>query len=94
MKAKVVGIVCLIFTIGFSFRLVGHTQQPPNLPSGQNGRYQVVNAAIDFSATGGMPAKQTVVRLDTQTGKAWELFEQKGSSGGYETMWVPIGDIK
>jgi hypothetical protein len=93
MKTKAIGIGCLILAIGLSFRLVGHSQAP-SLPSGQSGRYQIVNAAIDFSATGGMPAKQTVVRVDTQTGKAWELFEQKGSSGGVETLWLPIFDMK
>ena len=94
MKAKALVIVCVIFALALSFRLVGHTQ-PTSLPaSGQTGRYQVVNAAIDFSSTGGMPAKQTVIRMDTQTGKAWELFEQKESSGAVETVWMPINEIK
>jgi hypothetical protein len=92
MKIKAVVIACVVIVVSFCAWSVGRTQQTAGLPSGQNGRYQVVGATVDFSATGGMPAKQTVIRVDTETGKTWELFEQKSSTAGIETLWIPINE--
>jgi hypothetical protein len=93
MNPKTIGMVCLVFAVGFCAWSLGYTQQTA-LPAGQDGRYQIVPAAVDFSSTGGMPAKQTVIRVDTQTGKTWELFEQKGPVAGFETLWVPLSESR
>lgn len=95
MNLKNVGIVCLLIAASLFAWTIGHAQQTQpsaqTLPAGQSGRYQLVRATINFSATGGMPAKQTVIRIDTQTGKTWELWEQKGSVG-IESLWVPLSE--
>lgn len=93
---RFLGIACLVLTATFSVWTFGHSQQNKTaveLPAGPNGRYQVTAATVDFSATGGMPAKQTVIRIDTQTGKAWELFEQKAPVSGVQTLWIPLNEF-
>ena len=95
MRLKALAIACFVLVAAFCTLAVGRGQQrqlASALPTGQNGRYQVIPATVDFSATGAMPAKQTVIRLDTQTGKAWELFEQKTPAGGVETLWIPLNE--
>ncbi len=92
---RFLGIAIFVLTTAFSAWTFGHSQQKKTaveLPAGPNGRYQLTAARVDFSATGGMPAKQTVIRIDTQTGKAWELFEQKGPVSGIETLWIPLNE--
>ena len=93
---KQIWIVLLVLAVGVFAWAAGHAQQHGAVPSalavGQNGRYQLSEATIDFSAMNGMPARRTVIRVDTQTGKTWELTELKTATGGFESFWLPLSE--
>lgn len=95
MKNKTAGIVCILVLVGAW--VYAHTQTPASssLSTGANGRYQVVAAEIDYKNMGGTLGHKTAIRIDTQTGKTWELTEidnDKGAGGGF--YWVPSNDVK
>ncbi len=98
MRLKTLGIAGLVLAVGVFAWTLGHAQQShaasSPIPAGQNGRYQVIPATIDFSGLGGGTArKQTVIRIDTQTGKVWELFETSISGAdSFGSSWVPLNE--
>lgn len=94
---KNIWIVCLLVAASFSAWSIAHAQQHNSasaLVAGQNGRYQLSTATIDFSAVNGTPTQRTIIRIDTQTGKTWELENQPTSGGGFESLWIPLNETK
>ena len=73
MKIKVVGIACLFVLIGAWVYVHAQTVTHYILPSGPVGRYQVVALDFDETTMSGVMKHKTAVRIDTQTGQAWEL---------------------
>ena len=70
--------------------------EPYSLPAGTAGRYLIITASID-SVINGPPKEngervpdRTVIRIDTQTGRAWRLVELGDSSGQTTLSWMPI----
>jgi len=95
MNIKVLGTTCLILAVGFFAWSLGHSQQTSTAaqaPSGQIGRYQVVTATIDFSSMGGTLQHKAAIRIDTQTGRTWELNEIDLPHGGGSFDWIPLND--
>jgi hypothetical protein len=105
MKALVV--VCLSILIGALIYLRAQTTTPVHpsgrtglsieanpLPSGANGRYQVIAADIDAEGMGGELKHKTAIRIDTQTGRTWSLDEISDNNGGANFYWVPLQEIK
>lgn len=88
MKLKAAGIVCLLFVIGALVYVHAQTAAQAALPTGANGRYQVIAADIDFSGMGGTLKHKTAIRIDTQTGQTWEATEIGDGKGGGTFYWV------
>jgi hypothetical protein len=98
MKMKVAGIVCVLLLIGAWALVHAQTVTPSAssaLPSGSNGRYQVIPADIDFTDMGGKLKHKTAIRIDTQTGQTWELTEVGDlKNGGISFVWVKSNEMK
>lgn len=92
MKIKVAGVVCALVLIGAWVYVHAQTTAHYALPSGPNGRYQVVAVDFDETAMNGMMKHKTAVRIDTQTGQAWELVELEGKSGGRNLFWEELSE--
>jgi hypothetical protein len=89
MKPKTAGIVCVLVVIGAWVYVHAQTAAQPALPTGPNGRYEVV--ALDFDETVFSGEKyKSAIRIDTQTGRTWEMMEvpSKSGSGGHSLVWL------
>lgn len=64
-------------------------EQPYTLAAGPNGRYQIIAATLE---TGVPPTVRTVIRIDSQTGKAWRLVDLGDPSGITKLSWMPIAE--
>jgi hypothetical protein len=95
MKTKTIGIAILCAVLALSAWTLGHSQQTAKttatLPSGTN-RYPIVAADIDFSAMGGKLPHKSAIRIDTQTGKTWELTEIDEPKGAMSFVWVSLNE--
>jgi hypothetical protein len=94
MNIRLAGFACILLAIGAWF--YAHAQATPGaaLPTGPNGRYQVVAADIDSEGLGGNLKHKTAIRIDTQTGRAWSLDEIDEKNGGGNFYWVPLQEAK
>jgi hypothetical protein len=96
MKTKATGIICLFVIIG-AWAFV-HAQATivaaPSLPAGANGRYQVIAADIDSEGMGGTLKHKTAIRIDSQTGRTWDLVEIPGREGGSNFYWQELQEDK
>jgi len=88
MKIKAAVIVCLLVVIGAWVYVHAQTTAKPTLPTGENGRYQIIQADIDYTGMGGVLKHKTVIRIDTQTGRTWELAEIGDGKGGGTFIWL------
>jgi hypothetical protein len=68
--------------------------QASSLPSGTNGRYQVIAADIDSEGMGGELKHKTAIRIDTQTGETWSLEEIDDKNGGGNFYWVKLQEAR
>lgn len=101
MKTKAAVIVCLFVIIGawaYVHAQTSAASAQSALPSGANGRYQVVSAEFD-SGWEGQPNKKMIIRTDTQTGKTWTLIEYAdatadGKTGEHHRVWAELGEFK
>jgi hypothetical protein len=105
MKIKLAGTVCLLVLVGAWVYIRAQSTpqaiQQTGLPTGPNGRYQIVAADIAMGENwGDKEAKsKTVVRIDTQTGQAWRLIEYadvapNGGVGETHLGWTELHDFK
>jgi hypothetical protein len=97
MKTKIAGIVCVLVLVGAWVYVHAEATNQPTLPAGTNGRYQVVPVEFD-SWTAGEPSKKKVIRIDTQTGQTWQLYEYAdttpdGKEGAHRLGWGKIGEL-
>lgn len=102
MKIKIVVALASLLVIvgGWTF---AHTQTPMSavgsglapLPTGPTGRYQLIAADVDFTTMGGKFKVTSALRIDTQTGKTWELSElDDPKTGGVSFAWVPLNETR
>ena len=75
MKTRVVGIVCVLVIVGAWAYIHAQATAQVALPSGANGRYQVV--AVDFDDS--IIKQKSAIKIDTQTGRTWMLTETGGT---------------
>lgn len=94
MKLKIAGILCILVLVGAWVYIHAQTTAHYTLPPGSNGRYQIVAVDFDETAMSGMMKHKTAVRIDTQTGKAWELVELEGKGGGRNLYWEELSEYK
>jgi hypothetical protein len=92
MKIKVVGIACLLVLIGAWAYIHAQTVSHYNLPSGSNGRYQVVAFDFDETSMSGVMTHKSALRIDTQTGQTWELIELPEKAGGHNIYWEELNE--
>jgi hypothetical protein len=110
MKTRIALIVCLLAAVStWAYIRVNAQSTVPSTPPhqwaasqetpyvltpGPNGRYQLIAATIDtLSPT----PEQTVIRIDSQTGKAWRLVNLADPSGIPGVVsWMPVqeSDLK
>lgn len=97
MRTKIAGIVCLLTILGVCAWVYAHAQSAQTATGMQptpSGRYQILSAELDFTASGGQLNQKTVIRINTQTGQAWRLQEATDKSGGRYWKWDAVADIK
>jgi len=94
MKTKAAGIVCILVIVGAWVYVHAQVTTSPALPTGPNGRYEIV--AIDFDETifSGALKHKSAIRIDTQTGRTWELMEVQGKEGGRNLVWSGMNEEK
>jgi len=102
MKIKMVLVFAglLVIVGGWTF---AHTQTPTSvvgfgtapLPAGPTGRYQLIAADVDFTGMGGRLKHASALRIDTETGKTWELSEiDDPKTGGISFAWLPLNETR
>jgi hypothetical protein len=94
MKIKIAGIICLFVIVGAWVYVHAQTTAQAALPTGANGRYQVVAADIDYTSMGGNLKHKTAIRIDTQTGWTWELVEIEEKPVGRAFYWLRTNEDK
>jgi hypothetical protein len=97
MKIRVAGIVCLLILAGAWVYLHAQNNAQAALPTGVNGRYQVVPVEFD-DGFAGKPDRKMVIRIDTQTGQTWTLYEYAdvtsgGQVGAHRISWGKVGEL-
>ena len=92
MKIKIAGIVCLLVLVGAWVYVRAQTATKDVLSTGANGRYQVVAVDFDETVWNGDLKHKSAIRIDTQTGKTWELMEVPAKPGGRALVWLPLGE--
>ena len=90
MKAKFAGIVCLLILAGAWFYIHAQASAGPTLPTGPNGRYQIMAVDFDPENLAGNLKHKTAIRIDTQTGHTWELLELPVTGGGSRLYWLSM----
>ena len=90
MKAKFAGIACLLILAGAWFYIRAQASAGPTLPIGPNGRYQIIAVDFDPENMAGNMKHRTAIRIDTQTGHAWELTELPTKEGGSNLYWLSL----
>ena len=94
MKIKIAGIICVLALIGAWAYIHAQTTAQTGLPSGQNGRYQIVAMDFDPENLAGNLKHKTAIRIDTQTGHTWELTELPMKDGGSNLYWMELNEAK
>ena len=86
MKIKVAVIACLFVLVSAWIYVHAQTASPTVPSVGANGRYEVL--AVDFNSAEGESPRKMVIKTDTQTGKAWNLFEYKNTDNTNHLGWA------
>lgn len=93
MKLKDAGIVCLLVLVCALIYVHAQSTSPAS-STGANGRYQIVPIDFDYPSHEESPQHKTAMKIDTQTGRTWELIEFKTMDNAPHLGWAERAEIK